>query len=288
MTPLRQRMIEDLRIRNYSPRTIEIYIRLVARFAKHFGCSPDRLGPEHVRQYQLRLLEHKTSWSLFNQTVGALRFCYRVTLQRSWRLEQLPYGKRPKRLPCVLSEQEVVQLLTAVKGVRNRMALTTAYASGVRVSELVALRAEDIDSARMLIHVRQGKGNKERIVPLAQTLLAGLRDYWRLARPKGGWLFPGQRPDQPVSVHTIQKACLEARRAAGLKKPVTVHSLRHSFATHLLEAGTDIRTVQALLGHASLSTTAIYTHVQRRLVTATRSPLDLIGELPPLVPGVRA
>jgi integrase/recombinase XerD len=288
MTPLRQRMIEDLRIRNYSPHTIEIYIRLVARFAKHFGCSPERLGPEHVRQYQLLLLEDKTSWSLFNQTVGALRFCYRVTLKTSWPLEQLPYGKRPKRLPCVLSQQEVVQLLKAAPGPRNRIALTTAYATGVRVSELVALRAEDIDSARMLIHVRQGKGNKERLVPLSNTLLAGLRDYWRWARPKGGWLFPGQSPDKPINVHTIQKACLNARRAAGLKKPVTMHTMRHSFATHLLEAGTDIRTVQALLGHSSLSTTAIYTHVQRRLVTATRSPLDLIGELPPLVPAVRA
>jgi site-specific recombinase XerD len=172
--------------------------------------------------------------------------------------------------------------------VRNRIALTTAYASGVRVSELVAPRAEDIDSARMLLHVRQDKGNKERIVPLSQTWLAALRDYWRWARPQGGWLFPGQRPDQPVSVHTIQNACRAARRAAGLQKPVTVHTLRHSFATHLLEAGTDLRTVQALLGHASVSTTAIYTHVQRHLVTATRSPLDLLGELPPLVPGVRA
>ncbi len=288
MTSLRQRMIEDLRIRNYSPHTVEIYIRLVARFAKHFGCSPDRLGPEHVRQYQLLLLENKTSWSLFNQTVGALRFFYGVTLKKSWRLEQLPYGKRPKRLPCVLSEQEVLQLLKAAKGPRNRIALSTAYATGVRVSELVALRAEDIDSARMLIHVRQGKGNKERIVPLSKTLLAGLREYWRLVRPKGGWLFPGQSPDKPINVHTIQKVCLDARRAAGLKKPVTMHTMRHSFATHLLEAGTDIRTVQALLGHASLSTTAIYTHVQRRLITATRSPLDLIGELPPLLPRVRA
>jgi integrase/recombinase XerD len=159
MTPLRQRMIEDLRIRNYSPHTIEIYIRLVARFAKHFGCSPDRLGPEHVRQYQL-LLENKTSWSLFNQTVGALRFFYRVTLKKSWRLEQLPYGKRPKRLPCVLSEKEVLQLLKAVKGPRNRIALTTAYASEVRVSELVALRAEDIDSARMLITFARARGTR--------------------------------------------------------------------------------------------------------------------------------
>lgn len=288
MTPLRQRMIEDLRIRNCSGHTVDVYIRQVARFAKHFGCAPDRLGPEHVRQYQLYLLENGTSWSLFNQTVAALRFFYRVTLNQVWPLERLPYGKRPKGLPCVLSQQEVLQLLMAVKQPVYRMALATAYASGVRVSELVALREEDIDSARMLIHVRQGKGNKERIVPLSQVLLAALRDYWRAVRPKGGWLFPGRWAGEPINVHTIQKACLDARRAAGLKKPATVHTMRHSFATHLLEAGTDIRTVQALLGHASLSTTAIYTHVQRRLVTATRSPLDLIGELPPLRLGVWA
>ena len=288
MTPLRQRMIEDLRIRNCSGHTVDVYIRQVVRFAKYFGCSADRLGAEHVRQYQLYLLENGTSWSLFNQTVAALRFFYRVTLNQTWPLERLPYGKRPKRLPCVLSQQEVLRLLMAVRPPVGRMALATAYASGVRVSELVALRVEDIDSARMLIHVRQGKGNKERIVPLSQVLLAALRDYWRAVRPKGGWLFPGQSPDKPINVHTIQKTCLNARRAAGLKKPATVHTMRHSFATHLLEAGTDIRTVQALLGHASLSTTAIYTHVQRRLVTATRSPLDLIGELPSLLPGVRA
>jgi integrase/recombinase XerD len=283
MTPLRRRMIEDLRIRNYSSHTIEIYIRHVARFAKHFGCSPDGLGPEEVRRYQLHLRESEVSWPLFNQAVSALRFFYTVTLKRPLGLERLPYAKRPKRLPCVLSAQEVLQLLMAVKLPRNRIALATSYASGLRVSELVALRVEDIDSARMLIHVRQGKGQKDRIVPLSEALLAALRDYWRALRPEGGWLFPSPEGDKPINVHTIQNACRDARRAAGLKKPVTVHTMRHSFATHLLEAGTDLRTVQALLGHSSLSTTAIYTHVQRRLVTATRSPLDLIAELPALL-----
>jgi integrase/recombinase XerD len=283
MTPLRQRMIEDLRIRNYSPHTVQVYIRQVARFAKHFGCSPERLGPEEVRRYQLYLRERNVSWSLYNQAVSSLRFFYTVTVKQPLGVERLPYAKRPKRLPCVLSAQEVVQFLMAVKVVRNRIALATSYASGLRVSELVALRVEDIDSARMLIHVREGKGQKARMVPLSEALLGLLREYWRAHRPRGGWLFASPGKDKPINVHTIQNACRDARRAAGLKKPVTVHTMRHSFATHLLEAGTDIRTVQALLGHSTLSTTVIYTHVQRRLVSATRSPLDLIAELPALL-----
>ena len=280
MTPLRQRMIDDLRIRNYSRCTINNYIRLVARFAQHFGRSPERLGSEHVRDYQLHLLTNKTSWGVFNQTVAALRFFYRVTLKQNWPLERLPYGKKPKRLPCVLSQQEVLQFLGAITNPMHRMALTAAYAAGLRVSEVVTLRVEDIDSARMLIHVRQGKGQKDRIVSLSEVLLRSLRAYWREYRPRV-WLFPGQKRDKPICKRTLQGACERADRAAGLKKHVTAHTMRHSFATHLLEAGTDIRTVQALLGHASLSTTAIYAHVQRRLVTATRSPLDLIEQLSP-------
>jgi site-specific recombinase XerD len=273
-------MIDDLRIRNYSRCTINNYIRLVARFAQHFGRSPERLGPEHVRDYQLHLLASKTSWGVFNQTVAALRFLYRVTLKQNWPLERLPYGKKPKRLPCVLSQQEVLQFLGAITNPMHRMALTAAYAAGLRVSEVVTLRVEDIDSARMLIHVRQGKGQKDRIVSLSEVLLRSLRAYWLEYRPRV-WLFPGQKRDKPICKRTLQGACERADRAAGLKKHVTAHTMRHSFATHLLEAGTDIRTVQALLGHASLSTTAIYAHVQRRLVTATRSPLDLIEQLSP-------
>ena len=279
MTPLRKRMIDDLRIRNRSPRTIEAYVRSVAQFAAFHGRSPVEFGPEHVRLYQVHLLEQKVSWAKFNQSVCALRFLYRVTLQRDWPLERLPYGKKPKRLPVVLSQEEVLRFLGAVQPSLSRMALATAYASGLRVSEVAALRVHEIDSARMLIHV-VGKGDKERVVPLSQVLLDALRAYWRKRRPAKPWLFPGRTAGKPIGVKTIQAACVRARKAAGLSKRVTAHSMRHSFATHLLEAGTDLRTVQALLGHAHISTTTIYTHVQRRIVTATHSPLDAIGSLP--------
>ena len=287
MTPLRQRMIQDLQIRNYSRHTIDAYVRAVARFAVFHGRSPERLGPEDVRSYQLHLVESKTSWAVFNLTICSLRFLYRVTLQRSWSLDRLPYGKKPKRLPVVLSQGEVLQFIGAVKHPMYRVAATTAYATGVRVSELVALRAEDIDSARMMLHVGHGKGNKARLINLSEKLLVELRTYWREHRTISSepWLFPSpQRPHHHVSKDTVEDNFRKARKDAGLRKTVTPHTLRHCFATHLLEAGTDIRTVQALLGHASLSSTQIYTHVQRRLITATRSPLDLIGELPPLPP----
>jgi site-specific recombinase XerD len=278
-------MIEDLRIRNYSQNTVDAYVRVVARFAAFHRRSPDQLGAEDVRTYQVHMLEHKTSWSVFNLTVCALRFLYRVTLRQDWPLERLPYGKKAKRLPVVLSQEEVLQFIDAVKYPVHRVAATTAYATGLRVSELVALRAEDIDSARMLVHVAHGKGNKARLVNLSKVLLGQLRVYWREHRPESAktWLFPSvQRRNRHVTSDTIEAAFRKARKGANLRKPITPHVLRHSYATHLLEAGTDIRTVQALLGHASLSSTMIYTHVQRRLITATRSPLDLIGELPPL------
>jgi len=279
MTLLRQRMIEDLRIRNYSPRTVDVYVSRVARYAEHYGRSPATLGPEDIRAYQVYLLEKGTSWGQFNQTVCALRFFYRVTLKRPWAIEHLPYGKKPKRLPVVLSQEEVLRFLSAVSSAVCRTALTTAYAAGLRVSEVAALRVEDIDSARMLIHVEQGKGDKARLVPLSEVLLAMLRVYWRRYRPDP-WLFPGRGRPTHINPRSLTRACSTARKAARLSKAVTPHTLRHSFATHLLEAGTDIRTLQALLGHAQISTTAIYTHVQRRLITATRSPLDLIGAVP--------
>lgn len=280
MTPLRQRMIEDLRIRNYSPRTIEIYVRHVARFARHHGRSPEALGLEDIRAYQVHVMKEGLSWSRFNQAVCALRFLYRVTLGRPWWIEHLPYAKKPRRLPVVLGQEEVLRLLSAVPSPVCRMALTAAYAGGLRVSEVAALRVEDIDSARMMIHIGHGKGDKARLVPLSRVLLDELREYWRARRP-GTWLFPGRKAGEPIRTRSLWRACREACRAAGLKKHVSVHTLRHTFATHLLETGTDLRTVQALLGHASIMTTALYTHVQRRLVTATKSPLDLCAELRP-------
>lgn len=279
MTPLRQRMIEDLQLRNRSPRTIETYISHVARFAKFHGRSPELLGAEEVRAYQLHLRESGVSWSLFNQAVCALKFLYTVTLRVGWPVAHIPYGRKPRKLRVVLSQDEVVRLLSAVDNVVYRMALTTAYAAGLRITELVMLKAEHIDSARMLLHVELGKGQKARLVPLSEVLLAQLRDYWRTGRPKvkgSPWLFPSEDPAKPLHTTTIEKACQRARAAAGLTKHVTPHTLRHCYATHLLEAGTDLRTVQALLGHATLATTAIYTHVQRKLVTATKSPLDAI------------
>jgi site-specific recombinase XerD len=279
-TPLRQRMIDDLKLRNRSPRTIEAYVSRVTRFAKFHGRSPEQLGPEAVRDYQKHLLESGASWCAFNQTVCALKFLYRVTLKVAWPVEQIPYGRKPRTLPVVLSQEEVVRFIEAVHHPVCRMALLTAYAAGLRITETVALKADNIDAARMLVHVEQGKGQKPRLVPLSEVLLKQLRGYWRHARPRvdgSPWLFPSADPAKPIDVTTIQKACQRARDAAGIKKHATPHTLRHCYATHLLEAGTDLRTVQALLGHASLSTTAIYTHVKRKLVTATKSPLDAIG-----------
>jgi site-specific recombinase XerD len=283
MTPLRQRMIDELRIRNYSPRTVKTYVMHVARFARHFKRSPEQLGAEEVRAYQLALIDQGASWPSFNQAVCALKFLYRTTLKCQWSIQDVPYARKPRKLPVVLSQHEVLCLIEAIDHPMHRVALATAYASGLRVSEVASLRIEDVDSARMILHVQQGKGLKPRIVPLSEVLLGLLRDYWRQGRIPGlqsPWLFPGNPPSNHLHVTVLQKACREACRAARLTKHVTPHVLRHSFATHLLESGTDLRTVQALLGHAYLSTTVIYTHVQRRLVTATRSPLDCLGASP--------
>jgi site-specific recombinase XerD len=273
-------MIDDLKIRNRSPRTIETYISHVARFAKFHRRSPELLGAEDVRTYQKHMLDVGVSWSLFNQAVCALKFLYGVTLHVAWQVEHIPYGRKPRSLPVVLSQDEVASLIKAVSQPVCRMALLTAYAAGLRITETVALKAENIDAARMLLHIEQGKGQKPRLVPLSEVLLKHLRAYWRSGRPKvknSPWLFPSADPAKPIDTTTIQKACQRARAAAGIKKHATPHTLRHCYATHLLEAGTDLCTVQALLGHASLSTTAIYTHVKRKLVTATKSPLDAIG-----------
>ncbi len=275
MTPLRQRLIDDLRLRNYSPRTIESYVAGVARFAKHFGRSPDQLGPNDIRTFQLHLLEGKTSWSQFNQTVCALRFFYTVTLGRADQVPHVPYGKRPRTLPSVLAPEEIVRLFEAARPGRQRLTFQVAYACGLRISELIHLQVGDVDSPRMVIHVRQAKGRKDRLVPLSQRLLDELRAYWRVHRP-ARWLFPGNPPERPLCPSTVQKQFQQAVRRAGVKKRCTPHTLRHSYATHLLEAGVDLVTLQAILGHSDLGTTAHYLHLDSRRLQQTPSLLDLL------------
>ena len=273
MTPLRRRFLDDMTVRNLSPATQQSYVYAVAKFSRFFKASPDLLGVEEVRAYQIHLASLGMSWSHINQVSCALRFFFGVTLGRKDEAVRIATAKEPKKLPTVLSAEEITRFLQAVPGLRNRVALTTAYSAGLRVSEVVALKVGSIDSARMVIRVEQGKGNKDRYVMLSPQLLAILRTYWRLTKP-AHWLFPGRDRDQPVSFGTLQAACRVAAREAGLDKTVTVHILRHSFATHLLEAGTDIRIIQVLLGHAQLATTAIYTKVATNLIARTASPLD--------------
>jgi integrase/recombinase XerD len=280
MTPLRQRMLEDMQIRHLSPHTQRAYLSAVARFAKHFGRSPAELSLEDIRSYQLHLVARGVGHSNFTITVSALRFLYTVTLRKDWRVDQIPHARHPQRLPIVLSPVEVAQLLEAAPNLKYRTALTIVYAAGLRVSEVLALKVTDIDSHRMLIRVAQGKGRKDRYVMLAPKLLTLLREYWKSARPTD-WLFPGRSPGQPLTAKNVQCACQDARQAAGLTKPVTVHTLRHSFATHLLENGTNVRAIQLLLGHRSLTTTARYTQVSPHVVGALPSPLERLPTTTP-------
>jgi site-specific recombinase XerD len=272
-------MIEDMKVRNFSPHSIRAYVDRVAGFAKHFGKSPERLGPDDVRAYLLFLIEEKRlSWAYYGQAICALRFLYRVTLGKDWVVEGVVSPRKETKLPVVLSPAEVTQFLQAVTSLKHRAILMTAYAAGLRVSEVVGLRVDDIDSKRMVIYIRQGKGRKDRAIMLSPRLLEVLRAYWKAARPDH-WLFPGQIPGRPVTDVTVYRACVQAADAAGLGKHVTVHTLRHSFATHLLESGTNLRTIQVLLGHRSLRTTAVYTHVSVASLEATQSPLDRLGPL---------
>jgi integrase/recombinase XerD len=275
MTPLRQRFIDDLRLRNYARRTIDTYVSRIVAFAKHFGRSPDLLGPDEVRAFQLHLLERRVSWSSFNQAVCALRFFYGTTLGRPEQLPLIPFGKRPKTLPSVLSADEVLRLLNTAPPGRDRVLLQVAYGCGLRLSELLHLRVADIDSARMVLHVRQGKGAKDRLVPLSLRLLEELRAYWRLCRPRT-WLFPGQTADGTMTASNIQRRFGRLVQRVGLNKHCSMHTLRHSYATHLLEAGVDVLTLKALLGHSSLQTTARYLHVSTRRLHQTPSLLDLL------------
>src|ERR1700678_1538893 len=254
VSPLRRRMIDDMSLRNLSPATQRSYLHAVTKFSRHFGRSPDRLGLEDVRAFQVHLVSTGISWPGLNQTGCALRFFYGVTLGHGEIPERIPFAREPRKLPVVLSADEVVRFLEAVPSLKTRAALTTAYAAGLRASEVAGLRVEDVDSGRGVILVRHGKGAKDRNVMLSPQLLGILRTYWRLARPRT-FLSPGRDDAHSIDPTVLHAACRSAVKAAGLTKRVTLHTLRHSFATHLLENGTDIRIIQVLLGHNNLSST---------------------------------
>jgi integrase/recombinase XerD len=273
MSPLRRRMVEDMTVRNLSPATQRSYLHAVTKFSRYFGRAPNRLGLEDVRAFQVHLVSTGLSWPALNQTVCALRFFYGITLGHGEIPERIPYAREPRKLPVILSADEVVRFLEAVPSLKTRAALTTAYGAGLRASEAVGLKVANIDSDRMVIRVEEGKALKDRYVMLSAQLLGILRTYWRLARPSH-WLFPGRDESKPIDVQVLHAGCRSACAAAGLAKRVTVHTLRHSFATHLLESGTDIRIIQVLLGHNNLSSTALYTQVSTGLIRRTTSPLD--------------
>jgi site-specific recombinase XerD len=274
-------MIDDLRIRHYSRRTIEVYTDCVSRFARYFGTSPDRLGAEDIRTYQRFLIDTRhVSWATFNQTVAALRFLYRVTLDRPEVIARIPYPKQESTLPVVLSPEEVGRLLRAVSNRKHQVILMTLYGAGLRLSEALDLTVADIDSARMVIRVRQGKGKKDRYADLSPSLLAALRAYWKVYHPRAV-LFPGWSGDQPLDPTAVQRVCGQARQRAGLQKPVSPHTLRHGYATHQLEAGKDLRTIQLRLGHQALATTARYLHVAAGSRSGVQNP-DLLAHLGPL------
>jgi integrase/recombinase XerD len=279
MTPLRQRMLEDMRIRNFTPRTQETYISQVSKFAKHFNRSPEKLGAEEIREYQLYLISQKVSWSLFNQAVCALRFLYLKTLKMDVGIDQIPFPRQPKKLPELLSPIEVATLLQSVSDYRNQVALTAIYSCGLRLQECLHLKVKDIDSSRMTVRVEQGKGMKDRYVMLSERLLKLLREYYKTVRPRSEYLFPSVRdPKKPMNENRLQRAFIKTLNRLGWKKRVSVKTLRHCFATHLLEAGYDVRLIQELLGHRSVTTTQRYMHVSRSRIKQTVSPLDLLPE----------
>ena len=282
MTPLRQRMLEDMSIRNFAENTQQSYLQQVSSFARYFHCSPDALGPEKVREYQVHLVEDcKLAPSSIGIAVSALRFLYKVTLKQPWAPDEIPMPKKPLKLPVILSPEEVTRFLESVHSMKHRAILMAAYAAGLRVSEATHLKVTDIDSQRMMLRVDQGKGHKDRYVMLSPRLLQELRSYWRAGRPKT-WLFPGDVQGRPITRDAVGQACQRAHRCSGIQKPITPHSLRHAFATHLLERGVDVRRIQLLMGHRSLSTTTRYLKVATSTICATTSPLDLLPDIGPL------
>ena len=274
MTPLRQRMLEDMRLRNFSPHTQAQYARRVAQFARYFKKSPDLLGFDDVRAYLVHLTECKASSGVLAQTISALRFFYIKTLHKGWDFKALPYPRKEQKIPDVPSPEVVQQFLAAVHNVKHRVLLATCYAAGLRVSEVRQLRVRDIDGRRKLIHVRLGKGKKDRMVPLSDALLSLLREYWRVARPKDV-LFPAHGQEHPMATRSIVRVCEQVCERTGITPRITPHTLRHSFATHLMEMGTNVRAIQVMMGHTSLRTTADYMRVTASDVLATPVPLGI-------------
>jgi len=275
-SPLRQRMIDDMAIRNMSPNTQKAYIRAVKNFSLHFGKSPDKLSFEDVRKYQLHLVSRGLQAATIIPIMCAIRFFYGTTLRRTGVAEHIPLARKADTLPAVLTRDQVVRFLKAVPDLEMRTIFITIYSAGLRVSEAVALTARDIDSANMVIHVRQGKGRKDRYVMLSEQLLAILRAYWKCAHLLH-LVFPGPDPERPITVRSVQRACREGVRIAGLDPSVTVHTLRHSFATHLLEQGVDIHVIQDLLGHRHITSTTRYARVALNTIRQIQSPLELLN-----------
>jgi integrase/recombinase XerD len=279
VTHLRTMMLEELQRRNYSENTTRCYIRTVEDFARRFNHPPDRLGPQHIRQYQAELFQkQKLSPGTVAIRLAALRFFYTKTLKKAWSIAETPYPKKAHRIPAILCQEEVAQLIDAARTPYQRILLMTLYATGVRNAELTHLKVSDVDSKRMVVHIQGGKGRRDRDVLLSPKLLEELRAHWhRLRRKPRVWLFPGNRNhsgDQPIDTKTVWHACQQAAQRAGIQKAVHPHTLRHCFATHLLEAGADLRTIQILLGHRDLKETTLYLHLSQRHLHATASPLD--------------
>jgi len=275
MTELRKRMLEDLQLRNYSTASQRSYIDAVARFARYFNKSPEKLGPEEIRAYQLHLLNEKElAWSTLGLNLCALKFLYTKTLAQPWVVEKAPNPKVPRPLPTVLSREEIVRVLDGTINLKHRAILATFYSTGARAAELRLMRVEDIDSQKMLVFIRHGKGGQQRYVMLSTELVDILRAYWRWRRP-AEWLFPSARfGDRPIDLSGIRKICREAGERAGISQHLHPHLLRHSFASHLLEDGVNLRRIQVLMGHASIKTTARYLLVSQQTVQETVSPLD--------------
>jgi len=277
MTQLRRNMIRDMELKGFSPKTISAYIAHVAHYAKHYSKSPENLGAEEIKDYLHYLIQEKhVSSSYVNGVYSALKFFYGTTLQREWELAKIPRSKKDKKLPVTLSQSEIQQIFNVVQNIKHKAILMTIYAAGLRVSEAANLKVQDIDSKNMQIHVHEGKGKKDRYCILSQVNLEILKSYYKNYYPRE-WLFPGQTPDKPITSRTIQHIFEKAKDKAKIKKPATVHTLRHSFATHLLEAGVSVYHIQQLMGHANVRTTSIYIHLQRKDVLNVISPLDMLS-----------